>query len=265
MLFIIFTMSVLIKFRDTPIVKHANRTMSILQLSSHLLLALASVFLFFGKPNKTICIIRPPIIGICFTVNISINLAKTQKLHMIFTSKTIHTQNKKNFLGMVEWVIICVLSIFDLCLSSVLYISRPVNVQYVYHSHTLIKELTCNNNLNIIVHLCFVLLLILANGVQAFRSRKLPSHFKETTHVIYSSFISVLVLSASATIYFLQRMATTRNHVFAIGILSLNAIHFALIYLYKLYVILFKPNWNTISAFNQRRKRKFDKNFSKVT
>ena len=166
---------------------------------------------------------------------------------------------------MIEWVIISVLSIIDLCLSAVLYISGPVEVEYVYHNHKLIKESTCNNNLNIIVQLCFVLLLVLANGVQAFRSRKLPSHFKETTHVIYSSFISILVISAATTVYFLQRMSTTRNHVLAISILNLNAIHFALIYLYKLYVILFKPHWNTISAFNQRRKIKFDKNFSKMT
>ena len=135
----------------------------------------------------------------------------------------------------------------------------------MYHHLEYTKEVTCNNNGDIINQLSFVLVLVLVNGIQAVQSRKLPSHFKETTHVIYSSFISIMVLGAVSAIYFLQKKETTKNLVLAFSILTLNTIHFGLIYCYKVYVMIFKPELNTKVAFNQKRKSKFNKQFEQPT
>ena len=43
---ILFTMATFIRFRDTPMVKHANQKMTILHLASHLLLSIAPTFMF---------------------------------------------------------------------------------------------------------------------------------------------------------------------------------------------------------------------------
>ena len=62
----------------------------------------------------------------------------------------------------------------------------------VHHFETKLKEVTCQNNTSIVIQLLFVLLLVLANGIKAFRARKLPSHFKVSSfknwsHNLYSS------------------------------------------------------------------------------
>ena len=143
----------------------------------------------------------------------------------------------------------------------VTYVNQSVEVIFAIDERYVTKEMNCNNNGDIIVHLSFVSILVLANGIQAVRSRKLPSHFKETTHVIYSSFISIMVLGAVAAIYFLQKKSTTKNLVLAFSILILNTIHFVLIYSYKLYIMIFKPELNTKATFNKKRQSKFNKRF----
>ena len=260
-LIILALMFAFFKFRDTPIVKHANRSMTALHLVSHLVLTTVP-FLFFGQPNRVICIVRPLMVGICFTINVSVNIAKTQKLHLIFNSKTLHSRSKKTLIGSLELIIIGGLILADLALFLVCYARHSPDVIYIYHDNELVKEITCSNNSDTIVQLSFFLLLVLANGIQSFRSRGLPSHFKETNHVIYSSFISILMLCVVTAIYFLQNKATTRNILLGVSVLNLNIVNFLLIYSYKLFVIVFKPQLNTAAAFNAKRKKKIENQFT---
>ena len=262
---ILYTIATFMRFRDTPMVRHANRNMTILHLLSHLLLSIVPIALFLGKPNRLTCLLKPIFIGVFFTISVSVNLAKTQKLTLIFSSKTVLSEGRKKLIDGVEVLIISSIVILDLLIFTVTFINRPTKVIFVHHNLEYIKEMTCNNNEDIIVQLTFVLIPVLANGIQAVRSRKLPSHFKETTHVIYSSFISTMVLGAVAAIYFLQKKETTKNLVLAFSILALNTIHFGLIYCYKVYVMIFKPELNTKAAFNQKRKSKFNKQFEQPT
>ena len=91
---IIFTCAVFVKLRDTPIVKAANRSMTAVQLLGHLLLATLTPILFLEEPKPWKCILKPIVTGLCFTVTVSVNLAKTQKLHVIFNSKIVHSKKK---------------------------------------------------------------------------------------------------------------------------------------------------------------------------
>ena len=125
-----------------------------------------------------------------------------------------------------------------------------------------IQEMTCTNNNHIIIQLVYVLILVLANGIQAVRARHLPSHFKETTHVIYSSFTSVLLLGALSAIYFTQKSAKTRDAIMWASILTMNLLHFSLIYAYKLYIMLFQKHKNTLAAFQAKRKSKMNSQFN---
>uniref|UniRef100_A0A7M5WLA8 G-protein coupled receptors family 3 profile domain-containing protein n=1 Tax=Clytia hemisphaerica TaxID=252671 RepID=A0A7M5WLA8_9CNID len=117
------------------------------------------------------------------------------------------------------------------------------------------------NNTSVVIQLFFVLLLVLANGIQAFRARKLPSHFKETNHVIYSSFTTVLLIAASTGIYFAQKSFNVKDRVLWISIHLLNALNFLLIYIYKMFVMLFKPQRNTTEAFNEKRTKRINNQF----
>ena len=53
-----------------------------------------------------------------------------------------------------------------------------LQIKEVHHFETKLRDVTCQNNTAVVIQLLFVLLLVLANGIQAFRARKLPSHFK---------------------------------------------------------------------------------------
>ena len=110
---ILFTMVTFIRFRDTPMVKHANQKMTILHLVSHLILSIVPAFLFLGEPNKMTCTLKPVLVGVCFTISVAINIAKTQKLNLIFSSKTFISDGKKKLIDVVEFVVIAVLVILD--------------------------------------------------------------------------------------------------------------------------------------------------------
>ena len=261
LLSILLTMVWFWRYRETPIVKNANLKVTMLHLSSHLMLSIAPVYLFLGKPTRVTCLLRPLVIGICFTINVSVNLGKTQKLNLIFKSKTLHSESEKRLIEGIEFIVISILVILDIFIFAITYINQTIEVIFTIDEESTTKEMTCNNNGDIIVHLSFVLILVLANGIQAVRSRKLPSHFKETTHVIYSSFISVIVFAALVVIYFMQKKELTKSMVLAFSVSILNSIHFGLIYSYKMYVIVFKPDLNTKAVFNERRKKEFDARF----
>ena len=288
-LILIFTISVFVKYRDTPIVKHANRTMTILQLSSHLILSALPIYIITTSPSNRTCLITPIIIGIFFTITISINIAKTHKLYSIFSSSlgTIninsnHNKNKKSgkkigmgynqrrFVSLIDWFIVGVLVLVDVSVLVISLSGKQISITSIYQTNNqgdgdneknLFKEITCNNTIDTITQLFYTISMVIANGIQAFRARGLPSYFRETTHVIYSSFSSVVILLATSVIYFVQESAFTRNAILISCLLVLNTINFSLVYLYKLYVILLRPQDNTVRAFNIKRKQKFDKQF----
>ena len=127
--------------------------------------------------------------------------------------------------------------------------SKETRIEYFYIDEEYIREVTCNNNSSVVYQLVFMLGLVLANGIQAFRARHLPSHFKETSHVIYSSFTSVVLLGALSAMYFTQKRAVVRDMILWVCVLMINLLHFSLIYLYKLYVMLFRPHLNTTVSY----------------
>ena len=258
---ILFTSLVFLKNRNTPIVKHANRPMTLLQLVSHLSLCVTSILLFVGRPTSFKCLLRPLITGLLFTVTVSVNLAKTQKLLVIFGSKRRHTHHEVKMIGMLEWIVVVFSLLLDVSLLVVSLTRGRAEVQYIYHDHTLVREMVCKNNTVLIIQLSYVLFLVLINGIQAVRSRTLPSHFKETTHVIYSSFVSILLLSGVCAVYFTQKQFVVKEAILVSATLALNALHFLLIYSYKIFIVLFRPSQNTLAAFNTKRANKINQHF----
>ena len=97
--------------------------------------------------------------------------------------------------------------------------------------------------------------------MNAFKARRLPSYFKETTHVIYSSFTSVVSLSGLMAIYFTQRQMLAKEMVLMVFVNAVNLMHFLLIYSYKVFVIVFRPQQNTVATFNVKRQTKMQKQF----
>ena len=62
-LLIIFTMIIFTKFRETPIVKNANRMTTYFQLTAHLMIAVTPQVLFTERPSPLKCFFRPILVG----------------------------------------------------------------------------------------------------------------------------------------------------------------------------------------------------------
>ena len=258
---VVLTSGLFVKYKNTPVVRHTNLHMSVIQLSLHLMLSVGSFTLFVSYPGNVVCTLRPLVIGLCLTINAAVNIGRTQKLYVIFNAKTVHSASERRLVKRLDWLIIVMVTLVDGAVFIVFNVSGNTGVLLTYHDEELVKEATCSNNIDIIIQLVFLLSLIVVNGVNAFKARRLPSHFKETTHVIYSSFTSVVSLSGLMAIYFTQRKMLAKEMVLMVFVIAVNLMHFLLIYSYKVFVIVFRPQQNTVQAFNAMRQANLQKQF----
>ena len=258
---VVFTSELFVKYKNTPVVRHTNLPMSVIQLSLHFVLSVSSFTLFVSYPGNVVCTLRPLVVGLCLTINAAVNIGKTQKLYVIFNAKTVHSASERRLVKRLDWLIIVMVILVDGAIFIVFNVSGNTGVLLTYHDEELVKEATCSNNIDIIIQLVFLLSLIFVNGVNAFKARRLPSHFKETTHVIYSSFTSVVSLSGLMAIYFTQRKMLAKEMVLMVFVIAVNLMHFLLIYSYKVFVIVFRPQQNTVQAFNAMRQAHLQKQF----
>ena len=152
-------------------------------------------------------------------------------------------------------VLVCVLCV-DAMLHALAFINKSVTIETKYHDAVLIKEEYCSNSTMIYIQILFASFLAACNGIQGFRARHLPSEFRETNHVIYSSFVSLVVSIAATAMYFSQSLEWRKEFIVVIVTLVLNSVHFVLLYAYKMFIMVFHPQLNTKKAFAQKRMKK---------
>ena len=252
----LLTLATMVTFlvkRDTPIVKLANRTMTTIQLISHLsLFVLPNIPIFIAKTSTT-CMLGQIFLGMAFSLTLSINISKSQKLYMIVTSKIRMSNAEILITKASEWIIILAALIINASLNTLSFINDKVTVKQQYFDQTSTKEWYCSNSIMIYIQLFIAAVLSLCNGLQGFRARKLPSRFQETNHVIYSSFISSVVFVAATASYFSQRSMINRSFIILFVSVVYNMTHFLLLYGYKLFIVLFRPQLNTKESVNKKR------------
>ena len=97
----------------------------------HLVLVIIPLYLFLTPPNISICILRQVCVGAAFAVTISVNIAKTQKVVMIVSSKTMMSKSEVLKTKALEWFIIFLILLINAALHLTTLSSSPRRSSYL--------------------------------------------------------------------------------------------------------------------------------------
>ncbi|XP_075131808.1 vomeronasal type-2 receptor 26-like [Leptodactylus fuscus] len=239
----IFVLLLFIKYRETPLVRANNCTLSFILLVA-LTLSFLCPLLLLAPPGNQICLIRQASFGVLFTLCISCLLAKTVIVVLAF--RAIQPGGCLKIPMGPRWpiffAVFCTTIQFALCCSW--FSVDPPFLEHDVKTQLGKVVIRCNYGLGFWVMLGYLGFLSTICFLVAFLARKLPGAFNEATYITFCMlvFLSVWICFVPAYLSTQGKLGVA-TEIFAI--LSSSAGLLFCIFTRKVYIILLKPQLNT--------------------
>lgn len=233
--------------RDTPVVKAAGGPLSQVILFS-LVVSYISAVLFVGQPNDLQCKARQVLFGASFTLCVSCILVKTLKILLAFQFNPELQEALRRLHHPYIIVTVCMALQLVICVCWLVFKSPFKDV--TSGPKALLKECNEGSNLAFGVMLGYIAVLALVCFICAFKGRKLPEKYNEAKFITFSMLLYLISWLLFVPVYvttsgmYLQAVEMVVILISNYGILSCH-------FFPKCYVILFKKEQNTKSAFRK--------------
>ncbi len=242
------------KFWNTPIVKASNRQFTLVLLMSILLL-LILVLLNLFEPTDTICKIIYPWRYITYSLCLSFLLVKIMRISSAFQVPLARCFVIHSLTNRMQGVIIITMHILLVfVLLSWLLLDPPSKRKHILREHYIFIECHAYNfavGKTLFLLTCsYLLFQALFSALCSFKIRNIPENFSEAKRIAFSMYIFLFSVLAYHPVEF----SIDGWYVTVVDCVTtlLSAYGFiCCILLPKIYVILFKPELNTLASVRQ--------------
>ncbi|XP_056422381.1 G-protein coupled receptor family C group 6 member A isoform X2 [Hyla sarda] len=243
----IFAIAILFaKNFDTPVVKASGGILCYVILISILLSFVSTVF-FIGEPVEFKCKVRQTMFSISFTTVVACILLKSIKILLAFTFEPKVHSILKFLYKPFTLVFVCIGIQVIICTTWLVFWSPHIKENFSF-PRTIILECNEGSTAAFGIMLGYIAVLAFACFIFAFKGRKLPENYNEAKFITFGMLIYFI-----AWITFIPIYATTSGiylpAVEMIVILISNYGILSCTFLPKCYIILYKQDTNTKTAF----------------